>query len=68
MQPRQRQRQTNNNSMTTCHKGGVKIKDTGNGYKADQFEGINKFNVQTEEKGIPLLYDKNSYEKLDLNI
>jgi hypothetical protein len=70
MQPRQRQRQTNsnNNSMTTCHKGGIKIKDTGNGYKADPFEGINPFNVQTEEKGIPLLYDKNSYEKLDLNI
>jgi curved DNA-binding protein CbpA len=69
MQPRQRQPNANNNiSMTSCHKGGIKIRDTGNNKIIDPFAGVNPFNVHTEEKSVAVSYDKPSYEKLDLNI
>lgn len=69
MQPRQRQTNANNNiSMTSCHKGGIKIRDTGNNKIIDPFAGVNPFNVNNEEKDIQISYNKNSYEKLDLNI
>jgi curved DNA-binding protein CbpA len=69
MQPRQRQTNANNNiSMTSCHKGGIKIRDTGNNKVIDPFAGVNPFNVHTEEKSVAVTYDKFSYEKLDLNI
>jgi curved DNA-binding protein CbpA len=69
MQPRQRQTNANNNiSMTSCHKGGIKIRDTGNNKVIDPFAGVNPFNVHTEEKSVAVTYDKLSYEKLDLNV
>ena len=69
MQPRQRQPNANNNiSMTSCHKGGIKIRDTGNNKIIDPFAGVNPFNVHTEEKNTAISYDRTSYEKLDLNI
>ena len=69
MQPRQRQPNANNNiSMTSCHKGGIKIRDTGNNKIIDPFAGVNPFNVHTEEKSVAISYDRTSYEKLDLNI
>jgi hypothetical protein len=58
----------NNTSMTNCHKGGIKIKEAGNGYKMDPFAGINPFSNSDEEKNFTVIYDKTSYEKLDLNI
>jgi len=56
---------TNKNLMTTCHKGGVKIKEAGNGYTVDPFAGVNPFN---EDKTSIKVYDKIGYETLDLNI
>jgi hypothetical protein len=58
----------NNTSMTNCHKGGIKIKEAGNEYKMDPFAGINPFSNSDEEKNFTVIYDKTSYEKLDLNI
>jgi curved DNA-binding protein CbpA len=57
-----------NNSMTKCHKGGIKIKETNNSYKSDPFENVNPFNIVPQEKRENIQYDKNSYDKLDLNI
>ena len=69
MQNRQRQLNANNNiSMTSCHKGGIKIRDTGNNKVIDPFAGVNPFNVHNEEKRVAISYEKSSYEKLDLNI
>jgi curved DNA-binding protein CbpA len=58
----------NKNSMTSCHKGGIKIRDTGNNNVADPFSGVNPFNVVPEKKAETITHDKNSYESLDLNI
>ena len=60
----------NNNkaSMTKCNKGGVKIKEGGNGYTSDPFDGVNPFNNPTEERNIQVSYNKSGYESLDLNI
>jgi hypothetical protein len=58
----------NNISMTSCHKGGIKIRDTGNNKIVDPFAGVNPFNIQPEEKNLAISYDRSSYEKLDLNI
>ena len=55
----------NKNAMTSCHKGGIKIKDTGNTYANDPFAGVNPF---VEESRINTSYDKTSYNNLDLNI
>ena len=53
MQPRQRQPNANNNiSMTSCHKGGIKIKDTGNNNAIDPFKGLNPFRNYNEEKSV----------------
>jgi len=71
MQPRQRQPNANANnniSMTSCHKGGIKIRDIGNNKIIDPFAGVNPFNIHTEEKSVAVSYDRTSYEKLDLNI
>jgi len=56
--------------MTTCNKGGIKIKDNEKGYANNPFEGINPFNNPNinEDKNIKVLYENSSYEKLDLNI
>ena len=71
MQPRQRptNSNTNNNiSMTTCHKGGIKIRDTGNNKVIDPFAGVNPFNIVPEQKAAQVTHNKSSYETLDLNI
>jgi curved DNA-binding protein CbpA len=59
---------TNKNLMTTCHKGGVKIKEAGNGYAVDPFAGVNPFTHPSEERNTTVIYDKSGYETLDLNI
>ncbi len=58
----------NKNSMTSCHKGGIKIRDTGNNNVAEPFAGVNPFNIVPEKKAETITHDKNSYESLDLNI
>ena len=70
-----RQRNTNANTntntnvtMTTCHKGGIKIKDGGNGYIADPFAGVDPFTNPNEEKREQIVYNHSAYDKLDLNI
>lgn len=58
-----------NFSMTTCTKTGIKIKNTGNDYKADPFANVNPFaNHVREVERVDVNYDKNKYESLDLNI
>jgi curved DNA-binding protein CbpA len=66
--PKQQNKNQTNISMTKCHKGGVKIKETNNGYKSDPFENVNPFNIVPEEKRENVKYEKTSYDKLDLNI
>ena len=58
-----------NFSMTSCTKTGIKIKNTGNEYKADPFANVDPFagRVRETEK-IDINYDKTTYEALDLNI
>ena len=69
MQPNQRFTNRNNNvSMTNCHKGGIKIRDTGNNNAIDPFAGVNPFNVVKEERDMSVSYNKSSYETIDLNI
>ena len=58
----------NKNSMTSCHKGGIKIKDTGNNNVVDPFSGLNQFNVVAQQKVQIVTHDKSSYEAIDLNI
>ena len=71
MKPRQRQpanptgSKNQNITMTSCHKGGIKIQDAGNGYRVDPFAGVNPFK---EERNETIQYDKSSYDKLDLDI
>jgi hypothetical protein len=55
-----------NFSMTTCAKTGIKIKNSGNDYKADPFANVNPFHKEIER--VDIQYNKNSYESLDLNI
>lgn len=57
----------NKNCMTSCNKGGVKIKDTGN-KGIDPFSGLNPFNNPNEEKNVPVIYNKTTYNTIDLNI
>lgn len=52
-------------NMTSCHKGGIKIRNTNNEFNVDPFANINPF---IEEKNIQINYDKSSYDTLDLNI
>ena len=58
-----------NYSMTTCGKTGIKIKSSGNDYKADPFANVDPFaNQKREVERFDVNYNKNSYESLDLNI
>jgi curved DNA-binding protein CbpA len=54
--------------MTKCNKGGIKIKDSKNGYRIDPFDNVNPFNVVQEQKLETKKYDLNSYQELDLNV
>jgi hypothetical protein len=54
--------------MTKCSKGGVKIKEAGNAYKDDPFDGVNPFSNPNEERNVSITYNKSGYESLDLNI
>jgi hypothetical protein len=58
----------NKNSMTSCHKGGIKIKDTGNNNVVDPFAGVNPFNIMPQQKAEVITHNKSSYETIDLNI
>jgi hypothetical protein len=55
-------------TMTQCSKGGVKIREGINIYKSDPFEGVNPFKINEESQFSGMQYDRNSYDKLDLNI
>jgi hypothetical protein len=65
---RQNNRPISNVSMTNCHKGGIKIKETNNGYTVDPFANVNPFNVVQETKREEVNYNNQSYNKIDLNI
>ena len=54
-----------NVTMTRCNKGGVKIKEAGNGYTNDPFAGVNPFK---EERNETIQYEKSAYDRIDLNI
>jgi hypothetical protein len=66
------QRKPSNNisniSMTKCHKGGVKIKETNNSYQVDPFNNVNPFNIVPEQKRENIQYEKSNYTTMDLNI
>jgi hypothetical protein len=58
-----------NFSMTTCTKTGIRIKNSGNDYKADPFANVNPFANQVREvERVDVNYDKTQYESIDLNI
>ena len=57
--------QQNNNTMTNCHKGGIKIRDTGNNNAVNPFTDVNPFN---EEKLITPTYGKTDYASIDLDL
>jgi hypothetical protein len=59
---------TKNASMTMCHKGGIKIRNADNEYKADPFAGMNPFLENTNNTSTRIVYDKVSYNNLDLNL
>lgn len=61
-----RQRPPSNVSMTKCHKGGIKIKETNNGYIEDPFANVNPFIQETKREDIT--YNNSSYNQIDLNI
>jgi hypothetical protein len=54
-----------NYSMTNCTKTGIKIKENGNGYKNNPFEGVNPFK---EIDRVNVNYETSQYANLDLNI
>ena len=54
-----------NVTMTRCQKGGIKIKEAGNGYANDPFAGVNPFK---EEPTQQITYDTAAYDRIDLNI
>jgi len=54
-----------NTIMTSCHKGGIKIRNTNNDYKSNPFAKLKNYKkkiIPINDKGIIL------YDKLDLNI
>lgn len=57
-----------NNVMTSCHKGGIKIRDTGNNAAANPFANVNPFNNPDEEKNITPTYNQTGYDNIDLDI
>ena len=61
-----RRQLVSNVSMTNCKKGGIKIKETNNGYKEDPFANVNPFVNESKRENIT--YDSSSYNQLDLNI
>jgi hypothetical protein len=63
---RSKNRPVSNVTMTNCKKGGIKIKETNNGYKSDPFANVNPFIQETKREEIK--YDSNSYANLDLNL
>jgi hypothetical protein len=65
---KQRFQQTNNNLMTNCHKGGIKIRDTGNNNAVNPLANVNPFIYTAPINNEAVSYNKTSYEKLDLNI
>lgn len=76
MKPRMRQTNptngtcanTNANAMTKCHKGGIKIRDTGNGTAVNPLANVNPFDNPNEERNVVPVYDKADYSRLDLNV
>jgi hypothetical protein len=54
------------NTMTRCHKGGIKIRETTNEYKENPFANVEP--ILEEPCNIQIAYDKSSYQQLDLNI
>ena len=57
-----------NNVMTSCHKGGIKIRNSGNTAAANPFENVNPFNNPNEEKNVLPVYSKTDYDRIDLDI
>ena len=57
-----------NVSMTSCNKGGIKIRNTNNEYTSDPFSGINPFNCQNDCKNEQITYNSSDYNNIDLNI
>ncbi len=57
-----------NNVMTNCHKGGIKIRDTGNNNTINPFANVNPFNNPNEVKNVTPIYGKTDYEMIDLDI
>jgi len=57
-----------NNYMTTCHKGGIKIRDTGNNNAVNPFANVTPFINKNDYKPREVSYDKKGYESIDLNI
>lgn len=57
-----------NSFMTTCNKGGIKIRDNKNEYKQNPFEGLDPFKNKEEVNFNLVNYQNNQYENLDLNI
>ena len=58
----------NANAMTKCHKGGIKIRDTGNGSALNPLANVNPFDNPNEERNVVPVYDKADYSRLDLNV
>jgi curved DNA-binding protein CbpA len=54
--------------MTSCHKGGIKIRDTGNNNTINPLANINPFNNPNEVKNVMPTYGKTDYEMIDLDI
>ena len=63
---RQTNKPASNVSMTKCHKGGIKIKETNNGYREDPFANVNPFIQEAPRENVS--YNSSSYNQLDLNI
>ena len=61
-----RRQPISNVSMTKCHKGGVKIKETNNGRVEDPFANVNPYINEPQRENV--VYDSSSYTQLDLNI
>jgi curved DNA-binding protein CbpA len=57
-----------NNVMTSCHKGGIKIRDTGNNTTINPFANVNPFNNPNEIRNVTPVYSNSDYEMIDLDI
>lgn len=55
--------------MTQCAKGGIKIRENNNGYKADPFAGLDPFSDKKNDiVHSNIQYNNEGYDKIDLNI